>query len=1037
MKQCWLLFITTVLSISAQAQSTGAEWEDEKVFAIGKETPRATSLPYTTASQALSFQYQNSPYYLSLSGMWQFKWSKNPASRPKDFFKTNYDSRSWKNFPVPGNWEVNGYGTPIYTNINYPFPKNPPFIDHQDNPVGSYKKEFTLPENWQGRQVFLHFESGAAAMYIWVNGKKVGYTEDAKNPAEFNITSFLQSGLNQVALEVYRWSDGSYMEDQDMWRLSGFDRGIYLYSTATVRMRDFFIKHELSAGFKQATVHTELNLQQYIAHTKKLTVSLQLLDNQQKTVVQKESTIQLKDSGSTQHQIKVSVKNPQLWSNETPYLYTVLLVLKEGDKIIEVLSAKTGFREVAIKNGQLVVNGKPILVRGVNLHEFHPVNGHVVDEATMLRDITLMKQHNINAVRMSHYPHHPRWYELCDEYGLFICNEANIESHGMGVSYDRDLDKSRHPAYLPSWAPAHKDRITRLLERDKNHPSVIMWSMGNECGNGPVFYEMYDWLKQRDPSRPVLFEQAGSERNTDIIAPMYPTMDSMRSFASRTNHQRPFIMCEFSHAMGNSNGNFQEYFDIMATSKHMQGGFIWEWLNHGLAANNQLGQPYWAYGGDLGGYKYTHDENFCADGIVSPDRSQAHPALQEIKKVYQDILFKAVDASQGIISITNRFLYHNLNQYTFKWVVLKNGEAAYEGFIAINQEAGTTKQVKIPIPDITETAGIEYQLQLYAYTKTGTAMLPANFEIAREAFAINGNWFTTTNTTPDQAPTLTENEYSVEVSDKSLTARFDKKSGDLTQLSFNNTTYLVAPPRPSFWRAPVDNDFGSNMPHRLNAWRTAGLNKKLIAITTNKNNDGVHITTQYKLTDVPGLYTLQYLISNDKLQVTATWKTEQDIVTELPRFGMLLEIKQDYDSLQFYGRGPFENYSDRNTASFMGLYKSTVAAQPFAYLRPQESGAKTDVRWLSLLNKNGKGLLIKGAQPLQINASFNQVADLDPGLTKKQQHPTDVIPRKQIYLHVDLLQRGIGGDNTWGAEPHDPYRLFNKSYSYSFSIEAL
>lgn len=1032
MKQYWLLFITTIISFYVPAQSTVAEWEDETIFAIGKEAPRATSLPYATQTQALSFQYNNSPYYFSLNGLWQFKWSKNPANRPKDFFEPNYDTRSWKSFPVPGNWEVNGYGIPIYTNINYPFPKNPPFIDHTDNPVGSYKKEFTLPENWQGRQVFLHFESGAAAMYIWVNGKKVGYTEDAKNPAEFNITSFLQHGVNQVALEVYRWSDGSYMEDQDMWRLSGFDRGIYLYSTDSIRIRDFFIKNELSSNFKQVNINTVLTIQPYAVQTKKLTVSLALLDDKHRTILQKQTTIHLKDSSSSQHQINLSLSNPLLWSNETPHLYTVVLLLKEGEKIIEVLSAKTGFRDVTIKNGQLLVNGKAILVRGVNLHEFHPVNGHVVDEITMRRDIALMKQHNINAVRMSHYPHHPRWYELCDEYGLFVCNEANIESHGMGVSYDRDLDKTKHPAYLPSWAPAHRDRIIRLLERDKNHPSIIMWSMGNECGNGAIFYEMYDWLKQRDPSRPVLFEQAASNRNTDIIAPMYPTMDSMRSFAGRVNQVRPFIMCEFSHAMGNSNGNFQEYFDIMATSKHMQGGFIWEWLNHGLAAKNQLGQAYWAYGGDLGGQYYTHDENFCADGIVSPDRSQAHPALQEIKKVYQDILFKGVDIPNGIINITNRFLYHNLNQYSFKWIVLKNGEPTHEGFLDINQEAGSTKEIKIPIPNLPELAGTEYQLQLYVYTKKGTSMLPANFEIAREAFAIHGNWFNST-TTPTQMSSIKEDAYSINVNDQSLFAKFDKKTGDLTQLSLNNITYLVTSPTPSFWRAPVDNDFGSNMPLRLNAWRTAGLTKVLINISAINN----HIIAQYKLIDVPGLYTLDYQIGNNKLHITATWKSEQAIVTELPRFGMLLQVKQDYDSLQFYGRGPFENYADRNTASFLGLYKSTVAGQPFTYLRPQESGGKTDVRWLSLLNKNGKGILIKGAQPLQINASFNQVADLDPGLTKKQQHPTDVIPRKQIYLHVDLLQRGIGGDNTWGAEPHDPYRLLNKSYSYSFSIEAL
>lgn len=1012
------------------------DWENPAVFAINKEAPRASSFPYLSRGLAIQRSYTGAANFMSLNGRWKFHWAPRPAERPKDFYQPDYDVSHWVDFPVPGNWEVNGYGIPIYTNITYPFPKNPPFIDHRDNPVGSYKKNFELPPNWTGRSVFLHFESGAAAMYIWVNGKKVGYTEDSKNPAEFNITPYLQAGSNQIALELYRWSDGSYLEDQDMWRLSGFDRGIYLYSVGDARIRDFFVNTDFKEqDFSKGRLQLEIELESFTNDPASYQVDIELLDAEGLQVMKKQLRTALKMGYKKMLSFEAFVSQPALWSNETPSLYTLLMTVRNKRDTVEVISNKVGFRKVEIKNGQLLLNGKPLLIRGVNLHEFSGWNGRVMDEATMRRDLTLMKQHNINAVRMSHYPQHPRWYELCDEFGMLLCDEANIESHGMGVSYDKNLDTTRHPAYLPEWAAAHRDRIERLLERDKNHPSVILWSMGNECGNGKIFYDMYDWLKRRDPSRPVMFEQAGAHRNTDIIGPMYPTMDSMQRFIDRGYSDRPFIMCEYSHAMGNSNGNFQEYFDKMALSPHMQGGFIWEWLNHGIAAKDELGRFYWAYGGDLGGQVYTHDENFCIDGLVTPDR-QAHPALTEIKKVYQDILFDSINLTKGLIRIRNRFLYRNLSDYRFEWRLKENGRVIQTGQLPVSQEAGSTRDWPLALPVIHPQKGKEYYLDILAFTRLGTELMPPDFEVAREQFHLGGSWFNRSRQAR-QALQVTDQPDRVAVLSGALELGFSKYSGELLYLRTGGKDLLTASPQPDFWRAPNDNDFGSNMQVRLNAWRAAGANKKLVKTETFYDGSSVLFKAFYQLGDVPGSYMVSYSVENSRLQVEAEWQAETDSAPELPRFGMLLLPHLSFDSLRYYGRGPEENYSDRHTATLLGEYNSTVAQQPFPYLRPQESGNKTDIRWLELLNSSGRGIRISGLQPLSINVSHYQSADLDPGFSKKQQHPKDLPLRKEIYLHVDLLQRGVGGDNSWGADPHPSYRLTKQAYRYGFIIEAI
>ncbi|MDR0541634.1 MAG: DUF4981 domain-containing protein [Dysgonamonadaceae bacterium] len=1034
MKRLNLFLVFLALCTIAGAQTP--EWENPEIFGINKEPARATAFPYSTEQQAIADDYSASPYYRSLDGVWKFNWHKKPADKPEGFYKAGYDVSRWDNIQVPGNWELQGFGIPIYTNITYPHPVNPPYIDPGDNPVGCYVRDFTVPENWSGRRVYLHFESGLTAMYIWINGQSAGYSQVTKSPAEFDITPYIQAGKNVIAIEGYRWSDGAYLEDQDFWRLSGFDRSIYLYSTDQIRIRDFWVKADLDASCENGLFSLDLDVKNYKDKTEKISAEIKLLDKDGKAVFQKNEKMDALSGQDAINNIPVTnVANVKLWSTETPNLYTLLITLKDEEgKTIEVTSAKIGFRKVEIKNAQLLVNGKPILVRGVNLHEHNPYTGHVQTEEMMRKDIALMKQNNINAVRTSHYPQSPLWYRLCDEYGLFLVDEANLESHGLGYG-------PKNVANFSEWQAAHLDRVVRLVERDKNHPSVIIWSLGNEASNGKAFFAMYDWVKARDSSRPVQYEQAAENRNTDIVCPMYPRIENMKKYAARKNVTRPYIMCEYAHSMGNSTGNFQEYFDIIATSPHMQGGFIWDWVDQGLKATDTAGRDYWAYGGDLGGHLYTHDRNFCANGLVDADRTP-HPALNEVKKVYQDILFHAGDISKGIITIENRFLYTDLENYDFKWELIENGDKIAGGNLAISQAPGTTKDVNLILPAFRKQAvGTEYFLNLYACTKNATEMIPAGHEVAREQFAFSDNNYFARIPQPSSRNSVEivkdDNNQLVLKSDR-IRIAFSKKDGSLTEYSVDGKHLLESGPQPDFWRAPTDNDYGNRMPEIGNRWKLAGKNKTLKSFKVNKGDYSVGITVAYWLNDVSSPYTIAYTVDNTgRLNVKVSWRAGRANLPEMPRFGMQMQLAPEFENFTYYGRGPWENYSDRNTSSFIGLYNSTVSEQSFDYIRPQENGNKTDVRWLTLTDKDGYGLKIRGLQPLSVKTAHNTADDLDFGTTKKNSHPSDVTPKKDIFLNVDYLQRGVGGDDSWGALPHKTYRLLDKAYQYEYEISTV
>ena len=1029
-----LLLCGAVAAQASQAPAAEAsvpEWENPEIFAVNKEAPRAAALPFADEAEALTLSEEHSPYVVRLDGDWKFRWSPAPDARPAGFFEESFDDAAWGTIPVPGNWEINGFGVPIYTNIDYVFPQNAPWIPHDDNPVGSYRHRFVVPDGWAGRRVFLHFESGATAMYVWVNGRQVGYSQATKVPAEFDITPYLRPGENLLAVEAYRWSDGSYLEDQDFWRLSGFDRGVYLYSTAQARVRDFFVRGDLDASYANGILRAEVEVANAAAEPFQGRLSVALVDKAGREVLRSERAVTVPADSKTCVSVVRNVRKPALWSTETPNLYTTLVTLRDAKgRVVEATACRTGFRKVEIKNAQLLLNGKPLLVRGVDLHEHHPATGHVVDRETMLRDIATMKQFNINAVRLSHYPQSTRWYDICDEYGLFVCDEANIETHGYGSGWWEGYDTSVHPAYLPQWEAAHFDRVERMVERDKNHPSVIIWSMGNECGNGPVFKKMYRWIKERDASRPVQFEQAGEQAHTDIVCPMYPTIEHMKRYAARTDVTRPFIMCEYAHAMGNSTGNFQEYFDIIASAPHMQGGFIWDWVDQGLCGTGTDGRPYWGYGGDFHAEKYTHDENFCCNGLVQPDRTP-HPGLYEVKKVYQDILFRDKDARHGVIVVENNFLYRNLSEFAFRWVLLRNGEPVGEGTFDLSAPAGTRKEAKLPValPD----DGNEYHLDLFAATREAEALIPAGHEVAREQFELRGGHRYAPSTEGDLQ--VEEDERYVRASAGRVGFLFDRKYGRIAGYTLDGRSVMNALPEPSFWRAPTDNDWGNDMQMRCNVWRMA--NRRLTEVTVDKADGRLTIVCRYRLTDAPSDYTLTYgLLPSGQLEVTAAWQSDGTL-PELPRFGMRMRLPQACKRFTWYGRGPWENYSDRKSASLVGLWSQSTDEQYYPYLRPQETGNKCDVRWLTLTDEAGRGVRIDAPQLLSVSAMPYLTEDFDPGLTKKQQHACDVRPRREVVLHVDLAQRGLGGDDSWDRGPHAPYLLTADHYAYTYLITPL
>ncbi len=1036
MKNCISLVFLFVLCISV-LNAQKPEWQDPSIVQVNKEYPHAALFPFENAALALNADRSKSENFLLLNGDWFFKYSERPADRPIDFYKNEYNVAAWDKIEVPSNWEYKGYGIPIYVNIPYEFTRNPspPTIPDDPNPVASYKRTFNLPAGFQGKEIFVHLGAVKSAFYIWINGQKVGYSEDSKTPAEFNITKYVQTGENTISLEVYRWSDGTWLECQDMWRISGIERDVYLFATPKVHIYDFFIKSGLENYYTDGTFDLEMSVKNYNGIKGSYAVTVSLLNKpEDKTIVFTQSAeLKFKNQASLPLSFSTKIKNPRKWTAETPELYTLLIELKDQkNNVLEVLSSKTGFRTSEIKNGLYLLNGKPIKIKGVNRHEHDEFTGHVISEEMMIRDIQLMKQNNINTVRTSHYPNDPRWYELCDQYGLYVIDEANIESHGMG--YDPDKTLGNNPLYMLS----HLDRTQRMLERDKNHVSVIMWSLGNEAGNGVNFDATYDFIKSRDLSRPVHYERAEGGRNSDLECPMYPPVSYLEEYAE-VLRPKPLIMCEYAHAMGNSTGNFQEYWDVIEKNDQLQGGSIWDWVDQGHAKYTPEGVKYWAYGGDYGPADVPSDGTFCLNGLVWPDRT-LKPGLSEVKKVYQNIGFKAVPFAANRIEIQNKYDFINLNDFTIYWEIEAEGKVVQDGMILKPDiEPGTSKIVNFDVKLFTPKPGVEYFINFTAFIDHNQPLIPAGHIFAMEQFPFPGaavKAITKIEDRGDKVVTETKTSLSIQAG-KSL-FEFNKADGFLTSILIDGKKVNAGKLTPNFWRGPTENDFGNNMPVRLGVWKDAAKNAILKDFKYQLNDKNYYVVdVDYWLPDVEANLFINYEINgNGEMLVGMYMEPAGKAFPELPRFGMSIALVSEFENLEWYGCGPQENYSDRKTAAFVGNYSSTVTDQYVPYISPQENGNKTDTRWLSLKNSGNSGILFQASDLIGFSALHYSVQDL----TRPKRdgfHTTDLVKRNEVFLNIDMEQMGVGGDNSWGALTHANYSIPFRPCYYSFIIKTI
>ena len=1023
-KDVTFVLLVSILFISNSLAQNNPDWENPKMFGRNKLAAHNTLMPYADIKAALTGERTKSIFHKALNGNWKFNWVRKPATRPKNFYKTDFDDSRWEEILVPSNWELKGYGTPIYTNYNYPFPANPPKIPHDYNPVGSYRKKFKVTENWRRRRIVLHFGAVRSAFYCWVNGKKVGYSQGSKLPAEFDITEYITDGENLLAVEVYRWSDGSYLEDQDFWRLSGIDRDVYLYSTPKTHIRDFFVKAGLSENYKNGLLDVDVELESVDkSPLVGYAIRLELMDEQGKPTF---PAITKKIAGKEKLYFQQKIFNPKKWTAETPNLYTVILsLIHPSGETTEILSSKAGFRKTEIKNGQLLVNGKAIYIKGVNRHEHDPKTGHVISEKSMIGDIRLMKQNNINTVRTSHYPNNPRWYDLCDTYGLYVIDEANIESHGMGWEVEKNTI-----AKDTLWLAAHFERTLRMVERDKNHPCIITWSLGNEAGDGINFQETYKWLKQRDDTRPVQYERALENAHTDIVAPMYIRIPQLIEYASK-KQSRPLIMCEYAHAMGNSVGNLQDYWDVIKKYDVLQGGCIWDWVDQGLIKTTADGQEFWAYGGDFG--DFPNDGNFCLNGLLQPDRTP-NPSLFEVKKIYQNIKVKALDLLAGKIIIENKYDFIDLGFVRGRWELKADGRVIQQGVIKnLNLKSKEKKVFVIHYnkPDL--KARTEYWLNFAFSLAENNSWAESGYILARDQFKVPfktpAQKVQDITTMPDLD--LKENKEAVHIVGKTFEIRVGKKTGSIESFVYSGKELVARPLLPNFWRAPTDNDRGNKMPERLKIWKNAAANRVVTKIAVRqKQKQTVQVVVYSKINSLDAsCQTIYTIYGRGDVVVDNYFKQGDKKLPEIPRFGMQMEMPKEFNQMKWYGRGPHESYWDRKTSAAVNVYSGTVKEQSHHYLRPQENGNKTDVRWLALQNKEGLGLLAVGMPLLNVSVWPYTQWDLE-----KAEHPYEIPERNTITVNLDYLQMGVGGDNSWGAPVHTEYTLLAKEYRYRFRL---
>ena len=1025
--------------LSAEAQKDKPWWLDPEVNEVNTMAPRAAFFAYETENLAKADQKARSERYLSLEGKWKFNFSKDHDKAPRDFYSLKYDDSQWTDFPVPGILELNGYGDAIYSNNGYPwrtqFRPEPPFVEERNNYTGSYRKMVTVPADWKGERIYLHVGSATSNLMVWVNGKFVGYSEDSKVSAEFDLTKYLTPGKeNLIAMQVMRWCDGSYLEDQDFWRFTGIAREVYLYARPQAHIADLFITPDLVNNYQDGTLEVKLNA----VGAKGETVMFSLKDKEGKEVAAQTAKV----GGNGEVKVNFDIKNPLKWTAETPNLYTLYTTLMDGKQVAEVVPQRVGFRKVEIKNAQVLVNGQPVLFKGANRHELDPVTGYVVSMDRMLEDIRVMKELNINAVRTCHYPNDPRWYELCDIYGIYMVAEANIESHGMGYG-DKMLAKE------PTYEKAHLERNESNIKIYKNHPSIIFWSVGNEAGYGPNFEKAYDLVKAYDPSRPCQYEQAGQNGKTDIFCPMYYDYGGCDKY-SQGDNPRPLIQCEYAHAMGNSMGGFKEYWDMVRKYPKYQGGFIWDFVDQGLRVKNKQGKTIYAYGGDFGRYP-TSDHNFNCNGIINPDR-KPNPHANEVRYYYQNIWATAKDLKAGEVEVYNENFFKSLDDVELQWTLESEGKVLANGRNALDIPAQQKRVVKLDGYSLPADVKGEVVLNLDFVLKKAEPMLDAGYAVAREQFVVNPYTFPTM----ESVLAVTSGKYDTRKVEKEEKVAWVTLSAGNTSVTFNHWNgwidYLDVDGKPmleegyaitpDFWRAPTDNDYGAGTQRKLHAWKNPEMKMKSFKVVENEGKAEKGVEVVYDMPSVEATLTMTYtltpageLVVNEAMTVNKDAKHKP----ELMRYGMQLVMPKAYNMLTYYGKGPGENYIDRNNGDRLGVYDAKVADQYWGYVRPQESGNKTEVRYWQVKDENGKGLEFYSFAPMECSTLNYLASDLDDGWDKNahQSHSGDLTPRDFSVVKLAARQRGLACVNSWGAIPLEQYRMPYQDYSFTYVIRPL
>lgn len=1006
------------------------DWENPALLERNREAAHVTLTPFADEETALLGERGASPFFKLLNGQWAFYYASSPQAIPAEFYAQDYSVADWDSIPVPSNWQMHGYGRPNYLNVAYPFPVDPPRVPNE-NPVGCYRRTFMLPASWRDRQVFLQFAGVTSAFYVWVNGRQVGYSQGSHLPSEFNITPYLHEGENSLAVQVMQWSDGSYLECQDMWRLSGIFRDVTLFATPGLHVRDFQVHTELDERYKNAELRIDAAVKNYTSATcAGYSLTAKLIDSDELLVMVKSisHSLVIAAGEEMQYTLRDTIPVPCKWSAEEPELYTLLLILNGPDgQTLEVERCAVGFRKFEVKNQQVLVNGNPIKLRGVNRHDTHPDLGYAVSPASMLQDVMLMKQYNINAVRTSHYPNDPRWLDLCDQYGLYVVDETDIETHGFGLVGDwGQLAKD------PAWEKAFVERAERMVKRDRNHPSILMWSLGNEAGFGPNHVTMANWIRDTDPTRLVHYECAQQDPSVDVFSQMYPSVDFIIEQGKRTDDQRPYFMCEYAHAMGNGPGNLKEYWDAIRKYPRLLGGCVWEWVDHGLRRHTESGEEWFAYGGDFD--DVPNDGNFCVDGLMFPDRLP-YPSVLEYKKVLEPVHVEAVDLQQAKIRIENRYDTISLSHLEGRWALLEDGTIIEQGDLEGMQiRAGESTIMSIPYTLPHREAGTEFLLNFSFSLACAKPWAPRGHEVATAQLALPVETppvtVRSTTSMPPLAVATTTGSINVKGEDFSL--EFDTELGTLACWTYQNIPLLELGPKFTIWRAPTDNEESLRQ-----QWQKHGYNcmaSRVSSICVTRREDALAeilvTATLGANTFAPAFaYTTRYTIYGSGDLLLRTQITPLKTMPELPRVGVEMMLPAGFDTLHWYGRGPHENYIDRKESALVGIYRGTVQQQYVPYIRPQEYGNKSDVRWAALLNPQGIGLLAVGQPLLHFSAHHYTTENLTSA-----SHPYELTRIPQTVLNLDYRHAGLGS-NSCGPGPLPQYVLNAEPMDFTFRLK--